>query len=98
LVEHEKSGKIIAAICAGKHLKIIYIIFDTFICIMYNKLLITITITAPFVLFKHGIAKGKSLTSYPTVKSAIEGFYQYKEDSTVVDGKVKIFFTALQVV
>lgn len=41
---------------------------------------------APFVLYKHGIAKGKSLTSYPTVKSDIEGSYQYKEDSTVVDG------------
>lgn len=59
---------------------------------MYNKLLKTITFTAPFVLFKHGIAKGKSLTSYPTVKSDIEGFYQYKEDSTVVDGKIKIYF------
>jgi len=43
------------------------------------------------VLFKHGIAKGKSLTSYPTVKNDIESFYQYKEDSTVVDGKIKIF-------
>jgi len=43
------------------------------------------------VLFKHGIAKGKSLTSYPTVKSDIESFYQYKEDSTVVDGKNKYF-------
>lgn len=40
------------------------------------------------MLFKHGIAKGKSLTSYPTVKKDIEGFYQYKEDSTVVDGKI----------
>ncbi|VVC44938.1 Hypothetical protein CINCED_3A015326 [Cinara cedri] len=58
LQAHEKSGKIIGAICA-----------------------------APFVLFKHGIAKGKSLTSYPTVKNSIEEFYQYKEDSTVVDGK-----------
>jgi len=47
------------------------------------------------VLFKHGIAKGKSLTSYPTVKSDIEGFYQYKEDSTVVDGKNEIFHTSL---
>jgi len=64
---------------------------------MYNKLLITISFTAPFVLFKHGIAKGKSLTSYPTVKSDIEGFYQYKEDSTVVDGKIKILHIALQV-
>lgn len=46
---------------------------------------------APFVLFKHGIAKGKSLTSYPTVKSDIEGSYQYKEDTTVVDGKILMF-------
>jgi protein DJ-1 len=43
---------------------------------------------APFVLFKHGIAKGKTLTSYPTVKSEIEKFYQYKEDTTVIDGNL----------
>lgn len=48
------------------------------------------------MLFKHGIAKGKSLTSYPTVKSDIEGCYQYKEDSTVVDGKIKIFYTTFK--
>jgi len=59
LREHEKCGKIIAAICA-----------------------------APYVLFVHGIAKGKTLTSYPTVKSDIEGCYKYKEDSTVVDGNL----------
>ncbi|XP_060849925.1 protein dj-1beta-like isoform X2 [Rhopalosiphum padi] len=59
LLAHEKSDKVISAICA-----------------------------APFVLFKHGIAKGKSLTSYPTVKSEIEGSYQYKEESTVVDGNL----------
>lgn len=47
------------------------------------------------MLFKHGIAKGKSLTSYPTVKSDIEGFYQYKEDTTVTDGKIKIFHSVL---
>lgn len=41
------------------------------------------------MLFKHGIAKGKSLTSYPTVKKDIEGSYTYKEDSTVIDGKIK---------
>lgn len=49
-----------------------------------------ITFTAPFVLFKHGIAKGKNVTSYPSVKSDIEGFYNYKEISTVVDGKFYI--------
>jgi len=38
------------------------------------------------VLFKHGIAKGKTLTSYPTVKSDIESSYKYIEDSTIVDG------------
>ncbi|XP_050424386.1 protein dj-1beta-like [Adelges cooleyi] len=43
---------------------------------------------APFVLYKHDIAKGKNLTSYPSVKSDIEGAYNYKEDSTVVDGKL----------
>lgn len=47
------------------------------------------------MLFKHGIAKGKSLTSYPTVKSDIEGCYQYKEDSTVVDGKILKYFIQL---
>lgn len=44
------------------------------------------------MLYKHGIAKGKTLTSYPSVKSDIESSYKYKEDSTVVDGKIKIFF------
>lgn len=76
--EHEKSGKIIAAICAGKVIIINVIILF---------LLIVSIFAAPFVLFKHGIAQGKTLTSYPTVKSSIEGSYQYKEDSTIVDGK-----------
>lgn len=92
MVEHEKSGKVIAAICAGKSVK------NNWHHTMYIKLLIGIIFIAPFVLFKHGIAKGKSLTSYPTVKSDIEGFYQYKEDSTVVDGKIKIFYTVIRVV
>lgn len=43
------------------------------------------------MLFKHGIATGKTLTSYPSVKSDIESAYTYKEDSTVVDGKIILF-------
>ncbi|XP_050520311.1 protein dj-1beta-like isoform X2 [Daktulosphaira vitifoliae] len=43
---------------------------------------------APYVLFKHEIAKGKKLTCYPSVKSEIEHAYTYQNNTTVIDGKL----------
>jgi putative intracellular protease/amidase len=43
--------------------------------------------TAPALAFKsHGIAKGKHVTSYPSMKDKLTGDYQYMEDRVVVDG------------
>uniref|UniRef100_A0A6P7HAP0 Protein dj-1beta n=1 Tax=Diabrotica virgifera virgifera TaxID=50390 RepID=A0A6P7HAP0_DIAVI len=53
--------------------------------------LIAAICAAPLALKAHGIAKGKNLTSYPSVKKDLldgsEG-YQYKEDKVVVDDKL----------
>ncbi|KAG5881695.1 hypothetical protein JTB14_006556 [Gonioctena quinquepunctata] len=45
---------------------------------------------APTALKAHGIALGKTVTSYPAMKNVMEegGKYTYKEDTVVVDGKV----------
>ncbi|KAJ8890360.1 hypothetical protein PR048_009868 [Dryococelus australis] len=58
LQEQEKTGRLIAAICAG-----------------------------PTVLKAHGIAKGKTVTSYPSFKDdLVAAGYQYSEEEVVVDG------------
>ncbi|KAJ8890361.1 hypothetical protein PR048_009869 [Dryococelus australis] len=51
--------------------------------------LIAAICAAPTVLKTHGIAKGKSLTSYPSFKDDLiaEG-YKYSDDDVVVDGKL----------
>ncbi|XP_046672005.1 protein dj-1beta-like [Homalodisca vitripennis] len=43
---------------------------------------------APAVLKAHGIAKGKSLTSYPSVKEELVSDYKYSEDKVVIDGNL----------
>ncbi|XP_060533675.1 protein dj-1beta [Cylas formicarius] len=45
---------------------------------------------APTALKAHGVARGKSLTSYPAMKGQMEedGLYEYKEEDVVVDGKL----------
>jgi len=44
---------------------------------------------APCVLKAHDIAKGKKITSYPSVKKNVEGDYNYIEDEIVVtDGNL----------
>ncbi|KAG8299507.1 hypothetical protein J6590_099437, partial [Homalodisca vitripennis] len=48
-----------------------------------------ISVVAPAVLKAHGIAKGKSLTSYPSVKEELVSDYKYSEDKVVIDGIVK---------
>ncbi|XP_046461098.1 protein dj-1beta-like [Daphnia pulex] len=60
LKQHEKEGKIVAAICA-----------------------------APIAFKSHGIASGKSITSYPSMKERLVDAYQYNDgDRVVVDGNV----------
>ncbi|CAH1155524.1 unnamed protein product [Phaedon cochleariae] len=61
LKEQEKSGRIIAAICA-----------------------------APTALKAHGIAIGKNITSYPSMKDQMVegGKYNYLDDKVVVDGNI----------
>lgn len=47
-----------------------------------------IWITAPIAFKSHGIASGKSITSYPSMKERLVDTYQYNdEDRVVVDGK-----------
>merc|ERR1719378_379253 len=41
---------------------------------------------APTVLQSHSIAKGKRITSYPSVHEKLEGDYVYLEDRVVRDG------------
>jgi len=45
---------------------------------------------APTALKKHGIATGKSITSYPSTKAFMQegNVYTYKEDRVVVDGNL----------
>ncbi|KAL1501443.1 hypothetical protein ABEB36_006760 [Hypothenemus hampei] len=45
---------------------------------------------APTALKAHGIAIGKTVTSYPAMKAQMEdgGKYNYKEDNVVVDGNI----------
>ncbi|XP_065371310.1 protein dj-1beta [Calliphora vicina] len=44
---------------------------------------------APTALAAHSICQGKSLTSYPSVKSQLEAIYKYVDDQTVVqDGNL----------
>ncbi|KAF4525072.1 hypothetical protein B566_EDAN001986 [Ephemera danica] len=44
---------------------------------------------APTALKKHGVGKGKRVTSYPSVKDKMEGDgYTYCEDRVVVDGQL----------
>lgn len=45
---------------------------------------------APTALKKHGIGKGKKITSYPSTKSVMDAdsIYQYLEDRVVVDGNI----------
>lgn len=40
-------------------------------------------------LNSHGIAKGKQITSYPSVKGKLDGNYKYCEERVVVDGSMK---------
>jgi protein DJ-1 len=43
---------------------------------------------APTALKKHGVGKGKRVTTYPSVKDKMEGDgYIYCEDRVVIDGK-----------
>lgn len=41
---------------------------------------------APVALKAHGIAKGRRITSYPTVKDELIDCYEYADNSVVVDG------------
>jgi len=52
--------------------------------------LVAAVCAAPTALKKHGIAVGKSVTSYPTTKDFMQegGQYNYKEDRVVVDGNL----------
>ncbi|KAH8280122.1 hypothetical protein KR018_008425, partial [Drosophila ironensis] len=51
--------------------------------------LIAAICAAPTVLAKHGIAAGKSLTSYPSMKDQLVGKYSYVDDQKVVqDGNL----------
>ncbi|XP_056633374.1 protein dj-1beta [Diorhabda sublineata] len=46
---------------------------------------------APLALKAHGIARGKNLTSYPSVKNELldgDHGYQYKEEKVVIDGTI----------
>ncbi|XP_066920139.1 protein dj-1beta-like [Clytia hemisphaerica] len=43
---------------------------------------------APTVLQAHGIAKGKRITSYPSVREKLEGDYVYSEDRVLRDGNI----------
>lgn len=42
---------------------------------------------APVALKAHGIAKGKKITSYPSMKDELANEYKYSEDKVVTDGK-----------
>ncbi|CAH3160290.1 unnamed protein product, partial [Porites evermanni] len=42
---------------------------------------------APTALHTHGIAKGKTVTSHPSVKDKLDG-YTYSEDRVVRDGNL----------
>lgn len=44
---------------------------------------------APTALKKHGVGKGKKVTSYPSTQSTMEegGEYTYLQDRVVIDGK-----------
>ncbi|XP_002037406.2 protein dj-1beta [Drosophila sechellia] len=51
--------------------------------------LIAAICAAPTVLAKHGVASGKSLTSYPSMKPQLVDNYSYVDDKTVVkDGNL----------
>jgi len=52
--------------------------------------LIAAICAAPTALKKHGIGKGKKLTSYPSTQSTMEegAEYTYLQDRVVVDGKI----------
>lgn len=41
---------------------------------------------APIALKAHGIAKGKQVTSYPSMKDELVNDYNYLEDKVVTDG------------
>jgi len=45
---------------------------------------------APIAFESHGIAKGKRITSYPSMKERLLANYQYVEDRVVVDGKTSL--------
>lgn len=45
------------------------------------------------MLKAHGIATGKKLTSYPSVKDELVKDYQYSEDKVVVDGEIVLLFS-----
>lgn len=54
-----------------------------------NGRLIAAICAAPTALKAHGIAAGKSVTSYPSMKAQMEeGKYNYKEEDVVVDGNL----------
>lgn len=50
--------------------------------------LIAAVCAAPTALLAHGIAKGKKVTSHPSVADKLSGDYSYSEDRVVVDGKL----------
>lgn len=57
------------------------------IFIIINNL--TFVYLAPIALKAHGVAQGKKITSYPSMKSQLEeGNYTYLEEDVVVDGNV----------
>ncbi|XP_032684368.1 protein dj-1beta-like [Odontomachus brunneus] len=43
---------------------------------------------APIALKAHGIAKGKQITSYPSMKDELVSEYNYSEDKVVTDGNL----------
>ena len=85
LKEQESSGRLIAAICAGNNQYVEYAIVEGKNSISKFKIVVS---AAPTALKKHGIGKGKSLTSYPAMKDTMtEGtVYKYMEQRVVVDG------------
>ncbi|XP_014295172.1 protein dj-1beta [Microplitis demolitor] len=43
---------------------------------------------APTALKAHGIAQGKQITSYPSMKDQLTDYYKYSEDIVVTDGNI----------
>ncbi|CAO3652126.1 unnamed protein product [Cunninghamella blakesleeana] len=52
-----------------------------------NKI-VSFICAGPLAAKSAGIAKGKSLTSYPAFKDQLSSFYEYKDERVVIDGNL----------